>query len=561
MIYLLPLFFTLIAKYYFMYNVLELKIQPLFFINFITSDLGYMFFYSSLLGINYYLKQKKKTPYNTLYLLIKIFVILMSILYIIDTCVIMLFYSRLYIDYFFSFLNIKSLKNIQSNYFIYLAFIIILAILIRCSATLKINKKLLFTLICLSISSYTWTYTQDKNRWSILSQDLISVNINSNSSIFELYSKKFKNKFIWKPDIYCQKKIPLQKPDNILMILFESWSYKHSKFFGGNESLDWTPFLDGLAKENISLNNFYANGYMTEHGLFSLMTGMLPFFYSEENNLDISMDQVIAKPSIVNLMNQNNYQTTFFSGAPKFFLNKDNWLNRLGFQDIIDNSNFAKEEQKYIFNAVSDKKLYEKVNRFLKKQPTDNFIVIENTQTHVPFYVPSSKKRHEISEEKTFKYTDRVIADFIKKHQTSNNLFIIVSDHRIMQSTTIAEEKKSGTMAASRIPAFIIWKNKNIEINQAFSQVDIYNLLKRWITGEKCHSLIHGQIYPFDTAEASKCQFFTRGDNRSYITVKCDNKIYHALLDGDNTRIDKKTGKMEKEIINWINWSRLRHDK
>lgn len=416
----------------------------------------------------------------------------------------------------------------------------------------------MYACILFGFTSYLWTNTRVENRWSNLSQDLISVNLNA--SFLKTYTHDFKKSFLWKPDIKNKDVEPLSRPKNIFLIPIESWSYKHSKYFSKNMGKNWTPALDKLAKDNIALTNLYANGYMTEHGLFALLTGMLPFFYSDKNNLDISMDLASSQPSLIKILNKHNYKTTFFSGAPKDFLHKDVWLNHLGIKNIIDNNYYPDSEKKYIFNSVSDLALFNKVSTFLHNNPIDNFIIIENVQTHVPFYVPSSKNSHEMSEERAFRYTDKVIASFIKKHNNPDNLFIVLADHRCMQSTTNFERQLSGNMAASRIPAFIIWNNNQFIIEQAFSQVDIYSFINRWITGKEQHSLIHGQIYPFNNPKASQCQFFTRGDNRSYITIKCGEKTYNTVLNADNTFIKERISSTHiDELLNWVNWSRLRH--
>lgn len=559
MLYLILIASILGPKLYIMSGIPELYTQPLFFPKLILSDLGFILILVLLLGINNHLYLRKNIYAKLSTTCIKTVSILMLICYLVDTIIIIKFYNRFYIDYVFSFLNLSLIRSIEPNYPLLVVSTIILSILIRHRAALKLNRHHFTACLILCCCCYVWTNTRDENRWSNLSLDIISVNLNA--SFLNTYSDSFTHSFSWQPKIETRVLEPLARPKNIFLIPIESWSYKHSKYFSQGMGQDWTPALDRLAQQNIALTNLYANGYMTEHGLFALLTGMLPLFYSASDNLNISMDNVASQPSLVKILHRYGYHTTFFSGAPKNFLHKDEWLTRLGIEKVVDNGDFPAHERRYIFGAVSDEVLFNGVDAFLQSRPDNNLIIIENTQTHVPFYVPSNTDGYQISEQRVFQYTDSVIASFIDKHNTTDNLFIIVADHRSMQSTTSFERTLSGKMAAARIPAFIIWNNSSAVIMQAFSQVDIYALIKRWISGEELHSFIHGQIYPFNASTASECQFFARGDNRSYVSVKCGEQEYSVVLDADNSYIKERENaeRLMQPILNWIHWSRLRH--
>ena len=88
------------------------------------------------------------------------------------------------------------------------------------------------------------------------------------------YGNSFISDFSFHEEEHCYLKAA-GKP-NIIILMVESLSSYQSDYFSGIKN--WTPNLDLIASRNSSYKNFYANGFTTEDGEVSLLTGLLPIY-------------------------------------------------------------------------------------------------------------------------------------------------------------------------------------------------------------------------------------------------------------------------------------------
>lgn len=492
--------------------------------------------------------------------ILRIFSLLLYVFYIIDMALIILFSTRLYLidvlsmyDDIFIFLNLFSFN------------VLILTIFSILCTTLFITNKnppnkhsshiasLLIVLIPLFYVGFT--YEQNTSVRSVFFRNYVDINFNS--TYFNEYTDKFISTFTYSPKNSCSQ-IESRPPDSIYIFLVESWSNYHSKLYGNQNN--WTPHLDNLAKNNISLTRFYANGFTTEAGLYSLLTGRLPILYGQMMKLDggVGLMHFPKTNTLPDEMAKLGYYPYFITSGDLNFLDKGEWLKKSGFSSIIGADDYSDSSKRYLFNSVSDGELFDKVEHIIASDSRPKFIVIENVSTHAPFYSPGINGEAIQSEKKAFLYTDKLISNLISKITTENNLVIVMSDHRAMTTITEREKELSGEMSVSRVPAFIMWHQKKWQLDKEIQQTDLMSSIVGLIQGRQCAGDTKGSLFPIEQAISPKCIFHARGDNRELITVKCEenSQEFNIVLDGDNTRAKMETAE-SKLAVDIVNYTRI----
>ncbi|GAD78589.1 LTA synthase family protein [Vibrio ezurae] len=376
---------------------------------------------------------------------------------------------------------------------------------------------------------------------------------NRNVTYKKSYSNEFIDNFSYSSKIN-RKSINSSKPDNIYVFFVESWSNYQSLEFGG--AFDWTPRLDQLARSNIKLSNFYANGFSTEMGLYATLIGIQPILYKQNVALDGGMGLLTLnnRNSQVKKIKEFGYRTSFITSGNTDFLQKKDWLELIGFENIIGSESFSKNTPRYLFNSVSDKVLFDYFKSWdIENSDISKFVVIENVSTHAPYYIPSDNGVVR-SEEKAFRYTDEELANLLIKLSDSsdNNLIIVISDHRAMSPLTRDEINRDGIFASSKVPGFVIWNKYNKNIEKNFQQSDILNSILSLLSGEVVYSDIQGSLFPLVTPSPAKCITYQRGDNRSLVSVKCEDESFLVRSNGDNTSTINEVKSLPVDVVNYL---------
>lgn len=488
-------------------------------------------------------------------ILIKIIITGLTIFYVVDIFITFMFNSRLYFDDLDKFyLNVDFKLFNFSSCFIILMFVISIVMFFIDNKRYKkeFNK---YILILIPIVFFLFNYDVNSSVRSSFFKNYILVNFEST------YDKEYSDDFIKKMTYFNKNNvcniIPKSHPKNIVVFVFESWSYYHSELFGSDN--DWTPELDRLAESGISFSKFYANGFTTEAGLYALLTGEPVLPYNEKYGTDgaLGLNNLKFSESLPNKFNKQGYNSKFITSGSLDFLEKGKWLESLGFNKIIGNESFDVKDRKFLFGSVSDEKLYNKVQSELSGNEK-NFIVVENVNTHQPFYYPNGDQI-ERSEENAFKYADEQLANAIKAISNKDTMIIVMSDHRALTPVTDKEKVDSKAMSVSRIPMFIIWNEHKETINLNFQQTDVLPSVLGAINGLQCTNQDRGAIFPLDKMVRSKCIYHARGDNRSMVSVMCDNDQFNVILDGDDSKVlvGNENNRYEKGSLDYINHIRI----
>ncbi|TBW28640.1 LTA synthase family protein [Gramella sp. KN1008] len=246
---------------------------------------------------------------------------------------------------------------------------------------------------------------------------------------------------------------------NIVIIVVEGLgrAFTNEGAYLGN----FTPFLDSLSTKSLYWPNFLSNGGRTFAVLPSLL-GSLPF---AKNGFMEMGDNMPDQLSLLNLLGQNGYETSFYHGGKSGFDNMGVYLKKNNADRIIDEDDFPKAYKKIPskLNGFSwgygDKELYR--NYLEKKQSASGnspqLDVLLTISTHDPFFTDDPERYDRLFEERltklgfdeakkqeyrnykkqyaTILYADEALKNFMNSWKElddyDNTIFLITGDHRI----------------------------------------------------------------------------------------------------------------------------------
>lgn len=325
-----------------------------------------------------------------------------------------------------------------------------------------------------------------------------------------------------KADDFTNAEIPLlhlqksthkrDKPYNLVIFLQESLGAEYVGVLGG---LPLTPNLDKLSTEGLLFTNLYATGTRSVRGIEAVTTGFLPTPSRSVVKLGKSQNGFF---SLADALKRKGYQTSFVYGGSANFDNMASFFNGNGFDDIIDEGDYSKED--YDFKGtwgVSDESLVKKGNALYKSYNGKPFFsLMFSSSNHEPFEFPDNKIELYDKEKGTvnnaIKYADYAIGEFFKMAKKedyyNNTIFIVIADHntRTWGDDLIPVNK-------FHIPALIIGPNieKGITYDKLLSQIDIPPSLLDLIGLDVETPMVGRNIYELNESEKGRAimQFHT----------------------------------------------------
>jgi cellulose synthase/poly-beta-1,6-N-acetylglucosamine synthase-like glycosyltransferase/phosphoglycerol transferase MdoB-like AlkP superfamily enzyme len=247
------------------------------------------------------------------------------------------------------------------------------------------------------------------------------------------------------------------KAPNIVIILVEGLgrAFTNNGAYLGN----FTPNVDSLASKSLYWENFLSEGGRTFAALPSILSSMT-FAKNGFNELGDNMPKHF---SLLNLLQQNGYHTSFYYGGDAHFDNMNIFLNKNGIDAIKDGSSFPAGVIKMPLSAsgfswgYGDKQLFDHYLNTNTDSSKPSMSLILTVSTHSPFKINDQEKYLQRFEERmnelhfneTLKkeyrnysyqyasilYTDEKIGEFIKAYQKradyNNTVFLITGDHRM----------------------------------------------------------------------------------------------------------------------------------
>jgi phosphoglycerol transferase MdoB-like AlkP superfamily enzyme len=263
---------------------------------------------------------------------------------------------------------------------------------------------------------------------------------------------------------------------NIVLVIIESWSADVIEAITGEKGI--TPQFHKLVEEGILFTGAYVTGNRSEQAMVSIFGG---FPATPIVSLSHNLDKMTQLPSIVKILKNEGYFTSFYFGGQLIYGGIRSYLRVNEFDRIIEQKDFSKElptgklgyHDEYLFSRM----LKEEVNT------TEPFFSVIFTQSsHSPYDQPKKEFFQFANLENDYlnsvHYTDGCIGDFIKKAKEQawykNTLFIMVSDH----SHTTHKDWSVLDREYRRIPLFFygdVIKDefKGLKVDRIVSQNDL----------------------------------------------------------------------------------------
>ena len=258
---------------------------------------------------------------------------------------------------------------------------------------------------------------------------------------------------------------------NILLIIMEGFS---KGALIDNDTVI-APNLLNLAREGIVFNNFYANSFRTDRGIFTIVDG---FPALPTTSVMKYPDKMVTFPSLIKTIKENGYNTSFLYGGDANFTNMRSFFATGGVDEFVTDVelNVNRLESKWGANDhITFEYLKNDILNYKEDKPfLKTFLTLSS---HEPFEVPFEKFDNPYLN--SVAYTDSCLGDFIDTIKLNdiwnNTLVVIVPDHGVSYLLGYEERGKE----SHAIP--MIWcggvvKNPK-EINDYASQSDMASTL------------------------------------------------------------------------------------
>lgn len=351
---------------------------------------------------------------------------------------------------------------------------------------------------------------------------------------------------------------PESKP-NIVLFITESYGREYLGSFNKDSNIPnykgYTPFIDSLAQHSLIYTNAYANGRKSIHGMSSVLSG-IPSFKDAFTSSPYPKQKI---QSLVSILNELGYDTSFFHGAPNGSMGFLGFSNILGFDHYYGKTEFNNDEEFDGSWGIWDEPFFQFMKETLDKKEAPFFSTIFTVSSHEPYTVPEKYKNTfpegEIAIHKCVGYTDYAFKKFFEEAKKmpwyNNTIFIITADHGNLKNYD--EYRK--VLNRDAVPILIFKPNSNLvgSNNDLAQQIDIYPTIMDLIGYKKPfrswgRSLINDkEVKPFVISYNSGGYQLQMGN---YICNFDGKEItgYYDINDKglEYNLIDKKTPEMEK---------------
>ncbi|WP_243348745.1 LTA synthase family protein [Parabacteroides sp. FAFU027] len=224
------------------------------------------------------------------------------------------------------------------------------------------------------------------------------------------------------------------KRPNIVVIVLESFSGVVVEKLGGIKGI--TPRFDKMADEGIFFTNYYANGFRTDRGLLSILSGMpsLP-----TTTLLVHPEKLNHLPSISGSLKKHGYDIQFLYGGDVNFANMRQHFICSGFDKILSDESFPASASRSRW-GLRDHELFNRLENEISTEPKQPFMKMALTlSSHEPFDVPFQKFEDRYLN--AIAYTDSCLGHFIddlkKSPAWKNTLVIMLPDHNALYPATL----------------------------------------------------------------------------------------------------------------------------
>ncbi len=262
---------------------------------------------------------------------------------------------------------------------------------------------------------------------------------------------------------------------NVVICILESFSRCY--VMPGDRYKAHTPFFDTLIRKSLFFSHAYANGYMSNQGIVSILGGLPafldePFYYSEYANTPLR--------SIGNILKEQGYETSFFMGAGKDHFGFGKFTHMAGIDHAYWQDNFNDNS---LFDGnwgIFDEPFLQYGAKTLAGQQQPFLAVFFNISSHYPYTIPTAYRTRFADpamtpQQRSISYVDYSFQRFFEECRKApwykNTLFVFSADHWMFPDDKFAYNYVN----SSTIPIFIYDPSRDTGIvdTTLMSQVDI----------------------------------------------------------------------------------------
>lgn len=225
------------------------------------------------------------------------------------------------------------------------------------------------------------------------------------------------------------------KQPNIVIFFLESWSAVNIKSYGFNKSdIAPTPFYDKMLLHSIRPKAMIAGGHRTTEGLFASLCS-----YQNPLGKTVAKTQLqdFHYTSLIDILNNNGYQSAFFQGTSKETSGTGSFAQTLGFTDSYGKKDVQKRFYEENYWGVHDFDLYNFALEKLAPIKKPFVIGINGATTHDDKIPKTIKKIHFVENESlnnqlnALHFADMALQKFVNNIQIKypNTLFVFMADH------------------------------------------------------------------------------------------------------------------------------------
>lgn len=278
---------------------------------------------------------------------------------------------------------------------------------------------------------------------------------------------------------------------NIVLFILESFGKEYWGAFNEETAIpnyvSYTPFLDSLAGHSLRFTNFFANGRKSNHAMPSILAG-IPTFKTAYTSSPYVLQPL---ESTLSILNEENYDTSFFHGAPNGSMGLLGFSSVLGYDHYYGKDEYQNDDDFDGYWGIWDEPFLGYVKTVLDKKEVPFFSTIFTVSSHEPYIIPEKHKdkfpKGNIPMHQCVGYTDYALQMFFRQAKNEdwfdNTIFLFTADHS-NQSDYAEYEKPINRFANS----FMIYApNGNFQgVNEQLSQhIDIYPTIVDLIGYEK----------------------------------------------------------------------------
>ena len=270
---------------------------------------------------------------------------------------------------------------------------------------------------------------------------------------------------------------------NIVVIITESMGREYIGAFNKNMDIDnyvsYTPFLDSLAQHSLIFPNAFANGSKSIHGMSSVLSG-IPSFLDAFTSSSYANQKI---ESLVSILNDLDYDTSFFHGAPNGSMGFLGFSNILGFDRYYGMEEYGNDDDFDGSWGIWDEPFLQYMKSTLDHKQQPFFSTVFTVTSHEPFVIPKKYDgkfpKGNVQMHEPVGYTDYAFKRFFeaakKEPWFDNTIFVITSDH----PNQVYYDVYNKTINRRAIP-ILFYKSDGSLVgvkNELAQQIDIYPTL------------------------------------------------------------------------------------